>query len=112
MVALVIRGHVLGVDAYPLAGDECLEFVFDVVQVRPGHHFVGNQEQAARCPVVEFVLDCALVNDAAVAAVYAHDDLEEHILAGALGAVDHDGGLHLGAGVLDGVGQPFDDPLE
>ena len=57
VVALVIRRHVLGVDADPLPGDEGLELVLDVVKIRAGDHFVGDQEQAARRPIVELVLD-------------------------------------------------------
>ena len=70
------------------------------------------QKQAAAGPVVELVLNGALVNDPTVAAIDSHDGLEKHIFASALRAVHHDGGLHLGAGVLYGVSQPADDPLE
>ena len=58
------------------------------------------------------LINGALVNDAALAAINAHDDFKEHIFTCALRAMDHDGGLHLGTGVLYGVGQPAQHPLE
>ena len=112
VVGLPVGGHVLGIDADLLARDEGLELVFDVVQVRPGHHFVGDQKQLAAGPVVELVFDGALVNDPAVAPVDGHDGLEEHVFARALRPMDDQGAFHLGARVLDGIGQPAQHPLE
>ena len=107
MVALVIGAHVLWVDPDPVARDERLELVLHVVQVRTGHHLVSDQEQLAAGPVVELVFDRRLVDHPAIPPVDGHDGFEEHVLARALWTVNDQGGLHLGARVLDWVRQPL-----
>ena len=111
VVALVVGADVLRVDANPFAGDQALQLVFRVIQLHARDDFVGDEEELARGPVVEFILDGGLVDDAAVLAIDGHDGLEKQVLAGALRAVQHERCLHLGAGILDRVGQPAQHPL-
>ena len=112
VVAFVVRHDVLGVDADPFPRDELLEFVLDVEQLGAADDFVGDQEQLAPRPIVEFVFEAGLVDDSAVGAVDAHDGLEEQVFPDALPAVHDQRGAHLGAGVLDGVGEPLEHPGE
>jgi hypothetical protein len=112
VVSLVVWRDVFRVDADVVASDQALELVFHVVQLLPRHYLVGNQEQFAAGPVVEFVFDAGLIDNPAVFAEDRHIRFEKQVFASPLRAVHDDGGFHLGAGVLDRVSQPFHHPLE
>ena len=82
-----------------------------MVHLGPGQHFVGEDEQLFLGPIgIELVFERFLPQYPEIRPEYLAVCLEKAAFAGALRAMHDDGGVHLGAAVLDRVGQPAQYP--